>query len=235
MSRSRVVLSPSRFDRTPMSLFRAVKTYLYGADTIVLTEVSGNARVRRLRHIPGWRFCQIEGPDGRDECAILTKRTKWRVDRILALRLSDTPLPTREGQHVWALVVVRTLRWRPKVRVVDMAVHFPAHHDMPIQRKAWEESTQEAASVARFYLDRGFHVRISADVNKDYRSGSTARILRARFAPLTCNWAGRIPKEGTYKNRLIDQVWSNMRCDHSYLMTDDPSSDHRPFKARHLL
>lgn len=235
MSVSRIILSPSRYDRSPESLLRAVKKYILGCDTIALTEVASDKRVRRLRFIPNWRFCSVEGPDGRNECAILSKRSKWKVTRIWVERLSDTELTTRGNQRVWALCVERHLRLRPSKVVIDMAVHFPAHHHNPQQMKAWNESIARAGELARKWIGEGKRVRMSADVNKNWRNGGVRITLGIKLSPMRCNWQNRMPTHGTHGTRVIDHIWSNMVCEHTHVMEDDDSSDHRPSKARHRL
>jgi hypothetical protein len=236
---SRIVLSPSRYDRSPQSLLEAVKSYIkreLHVDTVALTEVGSEERVKPLFGLTSQRVIRVPGKDGRDECAILSRRSKWVVDRVWVEKLSNTGLPTRNGQHVWGLCTERHLRWRPRRKhVIDMVVHFPAHHDIYDQRKAWSESIEQTGMLIRGWLKRGYHVRVSADVNKNWRSADNRAYLNKAFAPLTCNWAGNMPKKGTHENAVIDQIWSDMPCEGTHVMLLNPSSDHRPSKAKHTI
>lgn len=242
-AQARVVLSPSRFDRTPSSLLAAVKSYLPGHNIVLLTEVQNNLRSRALKHLPGIGYVNIE-PGVSSECMILYKR--WRFAKLWqhAYKLEDEPsgklganLPyaagailqhQRTGQTLGILLghLPRSVEGADGFRT-DAAGDF----NVPI----WQEMVGNQARIAtRWHNDPEIdHVIVANDWNTSWRKAWVRREIRKHFpqATWTCQWDdGRLPKEGGthFNDRVIDFMLTDMDVATAQLMKDDPSSEHRP-------
>lgn len=238
--RLRHVHSSSRFDRTPVSLLRAAKWYIQMADLVTFTEVANNARVRALRHLPGWGFAQVEAP-GQDECALLYLKVKWRLVSVETRRLSEGEIARGV---IYALVVVLEHR-RTKQLVVVSVAHLPAHvegnfRDFNPQVPVYKECLTELAHMVTDWRANQHYdgILIVADWNLSWRLEWVRDLIHGVLPGLRCTWgADRLPPKGvgTHGPRPIDYTLTDLLVLKAAVTKDDPSSDHRPYREVLLL
>jgi hypothetical protein len=246
-ARANVVMSASRFDRTPASLLAAVRTYLPGNDIILLTEVANDKRLAVVRFLPGVGVVNTE-PGNRSECAILYKQWKWKPLVQRAYRLTDrqssehgTILPFAAGAIFAHSRTGQTLG--------ILLGHLPAHLEGKggfrtdpqgvANTLAWKESVDAEAAIAKRWRanPQVDHVMVFNDWNVSRRLKWVRDYLDARFPGMTCNWDGHLPVTGGTHDgdRVIDFGYGDVDWVSSALLTDDASSDHRPSRAVALL
>lgn len=235
------VLHAGRFDRSPALARKAALAGLKANDHYATTEVSRDLRAEALDGIPGTVLAHVEGPGGRDECAMLLKRWKWRSVRweIVALNPGALDVTPTSGWHrIYALVVTAThFRTRQVHRWV--LVHMPAHVQAGRRFRpgpdlvVWQRCIRTLARLATEYLAEVDHLTILGDFNVDAKEPWVRDYLAAVMPPaLQLAWRSPWPRGGTHTDRIIDLWLTTLEVEETSLEPDDGSSDHRPARFR---
>lgn len=239
-ARVRHIHSSSRFDRSALSLVRAVAYYILFADLLTFTEVANDRRAQALRAL-GWRRIQMIGKPGVDECAVMFLRLKWRYVTHNVTLLSQQKLAN--GRWLYALTVELEHR-RTKQRLLVSVTHLPAHIQGPGRIEQDAQGRIYTAAVKTWHnflmVSRrpGLSIMAVADWNLDVRLSWVREWLTRMFIGLRSSWGARsrpLPEDGTHGSRLIDDTRSNMTLYRIDLLRDDDSSDHRPYREVLLL
>jgi hypothetical protein len=236
------VLHAGRFDRDPRLARRAAIVALKSNDHYATTEVSRDLRAEALDNIPGTVLAHVEGPGGRDECAMVLKRRKWDSVHFHVVQLNpETKTPTSGWKTVWGLVVTARHRRTRQVHRWLLA-HFPAHIQAGRRLRsgpdleAWKECVRTAAGLVREWLDDPNgpdHVTLLGDFNLDVKVQEHRDYLAVLLPPeLRLAWSSPWPRGGTHTDRIIDLWFTTMIVEEASLEPDDPSSDHRPARLR---
>jgi hypothetical protein len=247
-----IVMSASRFSRTPASLLAAVKTYLPGNDLVFLTEVGNDKRIGVLRtmvkFLPGIGLVNIE-PGAKSENAVLFKKWKWRPRAAAALKVTDQK-SSKLGTILPYDLGTAFEHFRTGQVLALLLGHKPAHLEGPtgfrqdpqgkFNTKAWLESVEtDSEIVARWLADPLIdHVMVWNDWNLSWRLGWVKKEVASHFpADLRCCWEGHMPVTGGTLpgSRITEYGLGDVEWISAELMKDDPSSDHRPMRARALM
>lgn len=230
-----LVLSPGRYDR-PLATLAASVTRLQDIGAVIVhTEQAGRSAAReQLFRRALWSFFHAAGA-GPGECLI-----QWAPH----LALAGQPIaPRLSSLFYWRVGGAQTpLFHAALVPLVDqtsgrvivvIAAHLPTRRTAR-RRAVWRSCMRGLVRQVKAARVRypGCAIAVAADFNVDHR---TDRALVGRYLePLALRdaWAGREPIAGTHGRRLIDAVWTDVPVDRCQLTVDDPSSDHRPMRAR---
>ncbi len=240
------VLHAGRFDRSPLGARKAAVAGLKRGDHYLTTEVSRDLRAEALDGLSGCTLAHVEGPGGRDECAALLKRWKWRnihwyVEQLNPNQLTEENTPSSGWHRVWALVVTAT-HWRTRQTHRWLIAHFPAHVEganglrSGPDSAAWRQCVRTAAGLAREWLKDPAgpdHITLAGDFNVDAKEQWVRDLLAAMMPPeLHLAWRRPWPKGGTHGNRIIELWFTTLTVESTELEPDDDSSDHRPARFR---
>lgn len=238
----RHVHSSSRFDRAPVSLFKAFKRYAKRSDLITWTEIEAETRERVLRTLKGWNLISGDKSYAND-CGISYRATRLRLvesgnESTGAERYSNVKGLLRDPAFVtWGvfedLITGDTL--------VVVVVHLASSIEGDLARK---RNTRRTASFLTGFAGT---MKIARRLRKEYKADGAMVVadfnlnfklawVRALVKSLAPRWQHtwkRLPKGGTHGSRVIDAtlLWGRLRVHGSAgLMRDDQSSDHRPYK-----
>lgn len=231
----RHVHSSSRFDRSPLSLLRAVRVYLTRAAVITLTETTREPRTRVLRSLPGYDLLKVAGIPGAGDPAVLVRRRRLEVIWVKRWVLSEQRYDLGASLVVAVAVLLRD-RHSGRELLVTVA-HLPARLHEDRNLAVWRDALETWGILVHAELDvrPDLRVLLTGDFNLCARSaGNRREINRLLDVPgLASSWGRRVralPEQGTHGQRLIDDTWSNMPLLRVDLLPDDPSSDHRPYR-----
>lgn len=233
--RIRHIHSSSRYDRSVKSLLKAIWWYITWADLITLTEMDDDARGGALGRVPGFLRVQIQREGGRDECAALVRKRKFRVTHIRPVLLSNTGLPSRGGQEVWCLEFILTHK-RTGLTCKVWVIHWPNDAKIAPKGQGHAPSMIHASGrqlISTLYRDSDTdNVLATGDWNWRWEDLGVRIIIRRQFGQgVNTTWEENRPtKDGTFMNNLIDWSVTDMAILKARLMRDDDSSDHQPFR-----
>jgi hypothetical protein len=241
------VHSSGRFDR-PLSAWRGSTAALRGFGTLITGTESASTRTRAevdsvLGGVQDWAYAHLTGHDGEGECyATWDTRARVTTAEPYTLQLSTetwTRSPEYGGKpaaHPHALVVPLAIPNRPHRRnLYVIVVHMPLRNT-PQREHVWllcADTLRQHVHHLR-HVDPGCQVDVVGDWNRDYRAPVERALLDkeiARPLRLTPSWFNHLPAVGgTHNNGLIDGAYTDMPVLDAELLTDDRSSDHRPWR-----
>jgi len=225
----RIIHSSGEYDRSPEAERRAIRSYMPRADIITMTEKQSDKHKRAFRGWDGWDGINI-GRGGEDECAALINTRVYDLRAFSASPMSKHPVPRRNGQINHAL----------NISLIHKATSAPLRISVAHTRSGVESEWNEHQGDAYRADMRGWQ-RMKADVwigdlNLDMHRQWTRKYVNDIFHPARLNWrVGDMPMNGTHGSRLIDGAISKLPIKQTHLLSDDNSSDHRPFKVTYWL
>lgn len=238
--------SSGRFDRSDSSwrssLIRLIALKLRW---ITGTEAAGrdNAQFKRALHHPYFDYAHLTGAAAGECWGIWDARFVELLKRPRAAKLSDKtyvrspeygggrtapvhalviPLKARKGKKQWVLVISH-----------DPLDNTEARAEVWVDVQAGKVRLNEQLELE--FPDA--EIIFIADVNKNLRqpeeSFKVARYIEHPMKKLA-SWRGKMPPSGgTHENAVIDMAFADpgviVECE---LVSDDDSSDHRPFRYR---
>lgn len=232
------ILSSSRFDRTPLSLWFAfiayLRTYVW-TSFLSFTEVSKDSRYKMLTRWAPFQAINVEGR-GKDDCALVLKKKDWEVLRVDAVPLNKEHMPTYyfEALVVTAKHKAKALEGRRPV--VFVVFHFPARVEGAEgirdnqDGRAWLECIRMLNYYIRLWERRVGPVVVCADWNVSWDEPWVQRRLAKELPGVIFSF----PSKGTHGHRPIDgwaiyspkgEIRVHRRAE---VINDDNSSDHRP-------
>lgn len=221
--------SSSRFDRTPESLHKAVKSYASKCSVITLTEVSREHREKALI-LDGWGVSAGD-KSGWDDCAIMYRLDRWKLEYEQSFNMGGT------GRY--ARIVVLRDKTTGK-RSVWASVHYPASVETELSQRRrtadsimWTKcvwSLKNRVNELRRQVDADYSF-ICADWNVNFKRRWVRTLIKSIHPKWANAWRAPYPTAGTHRGRLIDAtLFRFARLVHrARLLPDDPSSDHRPY------
>lgn len=239
--------SSGRFDRPIGAVEKSVDFLESIAKLVFHTEVSS----RTLQQIifafknPGWKYGHVAGA-GADECL-----TEWEVK---TWDLAEHPTAHQITEKTWVradayggkkaayvstLVVVLRHKKTGKV-VVTFITHMPLDNTKA-RAEIWVDCCKGIVALKRKFarMYPGCEFLIAADWNKNWKAPKEREMLVKHLAKplkMTYVWSHveHLPDGGTEGKSIIDGffVSDGIRVLECGLAPDDPSSDHRPMKAK---
>lgn len=230
MSKFVHIHSSSRYDRTKLSLSRAVDSYInHDADLLTFTEVSDNRRAEALIKDGYVRLISSNG--GFDDCGIMYRKSRFT-------------LLYRESYHIgggrYAQIAVLKDIVTNKRFVLGVA-HYPAdvEDSMRFGRRTIRTMTWNTNVVRlrrRVNRLKSRYNCTAALIVADWNLNIKRRWVRARIRAIhpnwTLTWRRPYPAGGTHGDRIIDATIKKGKISivqEARLLPDDESSDHRPY------
>lgn len=233
--------SSGRFDRKVGTVRDSVTRLHKISDLTTHTEMSPNDRDKAFKHQKGWAFTHLENGAGTDECIV-----DWRTDAFslrhrgsYALQLTNRTW-VRSGDYggrpadfVHGLFV--PLMTVDEVELDVIVLHSPLDNTS-LRADIWVEVmdnlTKIVAGKKKRHPKRKFW--IASDFNKNFRQANERAMIQTHLAaPLKMKqaWEGHIPDHGGTHGplSLLDGAVTNIKIEDTFLITDDASSDHRPW------
>lgn len=222
----------------PVALRAALTKQLAdGSDFLSLTEMTSEARAATLADFPAYAVARAKGADGADECALLVKRSRYRIVSVRAVKLSDLPIPRRGGNFDFALVVVveEIRTGRQHTRVV---VHRPSGVEGLFGIRRNDQGACYRAGTAglvRLVDSITGPVVVTGDWNLSLRRRWVRRYLTRHFPRFRRTWRGdRLPDRGTLGRRIIDfSLVRGFTVSAADVVRDFGASDHRAVRETH--
>lgn len=232
--------SSGRFDVEPATLKAAlVKQLADRPDFLSLTEMMSEARAEVLWDFTSpYAFTRVKGPDGQDECVLMTNGDRWRVGTAHALKLSERGIPRRSGSFCFALVVeVESLASGD--RHTRIVIHLPSGVEDDLR----EDRSGPQVDVYRDAI-RGLQelvasidgpVVITGDWNIDLRRPWVRSYLSHHFPRFARTWwSGNFPERGTRGERVIDfSLVRGFTVVGAQVVSSFGASDHRAIHEEH--
>jgi hypothetical protein len=246
MTKVNHIHSSSRFDRSDASLERAVRNYLSQASVVTMTEVNREGRERILRRVAKeLNFTVITGDlSSRDDCAIIFDNDVFELVHGRTYTVQSKTYRTVDGRTVQPFgVATAVLRTKSTGRKTAWTVgHTPPSVegrnglDGSLRAIVWmgyiRNWRKHWNMITKLYSTDGLVVVADWNVNLKRRAFQT--LFRTLFPSLKSAWgSGPFPAGGTHGRRLIDFTLYRGKIRQSgkpFLMKDDDSSDHRPYK-----
>lgn len=225
----RHVHSSSRYDRKPITLWRALRLFMaqfFGlCNLLTFTEMSNNKRAAMLRWL-GWGTAQIEhGPPGADECAAMFSKWVWTHVMSDTIAPSRMGLRSRGGQRVYVLHVV-LMHKRSGELLHVYVVHMPVVRD-PMAWEIWEDNAEWLGRQAAKHNADSQACMATGDFNRRFHlAGHRRQVLRFFPENFRLNWE-KTPLDQSSK---YDGTVTNLEVVSTKEMPLNDSSDHRPFK-----
>lgn len=206
-------------------------------DFLSLTEMMNNDRSAVLDDFAPYAAAQVGGTDGRDECALMVKRTRYKIVSTRAVKLSDLPIPRRGGKLDFALVVL-VEDVETGERHTRIVVHRPSGVDGETgledneQARVYRDGTQ---GLTRLLTTIGDRVVITGDWNLDLRKKWVRGYLALHFPNFVPTWRSRdMPEQGTLGDRVIDfSLVRGFSVTAAQVISAFGASDHRAIRETH--
>jgi len=208
-------------------------------DFLSLTEMMSEARAAVLHQMQGYDVVRVTGGEhGADECALLVKvfGGRFRVVSFRAVRLTELPIPRRNGAFDFALVVeledVHT-----GARHTRIVIHRPSGVDGPhglldnAQGRVYADGTE---GLRRLVAGINGPVVITGDWNLSLR-GWVREYLHLHFPDFAPTWpVGELPHLGTLGVRVIDfSLVRGFDVVEGEVVSSFGASDHRAVRETH--
>lgn len=230
--------SSGRFSVEPAALKAALTKQLAdGPDVLSLTEMGAEDRARVLNDFPEYAVARVKGLDGDDECALLVKRSHYKILSERAVRLSDLPVPRRSrGRNIFdhALVVEleSLITGSTHTRIV---VHRPSGVEGRIgikrggQGACYRDGTE---GLIKLIASIDGRLAVTGDWNLSLRRRWVRRYLERNFPGFTHTWkATNLPDKGTHFGRVIDySLLRGYSVSAAEVIRHFGASDHRAFR-----
>jgi len=231
--------SSGRFDVTPGDLKAALANQLADEpEFLSLTEMMAEDRARVLNDFPEYAVARVKGADGDDECALLVKRSRYKIVSERSVRLSDRPIPRRSGKkhkvfdHALVVQLESLVTGSFHTRIV---VHRPSGVEGSVgiklggQGACYRDGTKGLVELVKTIDGR---LAITGDWNLSLRRGWVDRYFNQHFPGFNRTWdAASLPEKGTHKGRVIDfSLLRGYTVSEAQVIRHFGASDHRAFR-----
>jgi hypothetical protein len=242
------VHSSGRFDRSAHVWVASLRRLRKLGVVITGTEAAGRSAADMARAFGDtWAFAHLTGAAQGESFAAWDTRVLTLVSRPKAYKLSDltwTRAPEYGGKpaaKVHALVVPLQPVKGKRRRIFLVIVHMPLDNTDK-RAEAWVDCCKGLRELTDQLhdMDPDAEVVLVGDWNKDQRDHREAAMMRLHLTGplgLRNSWDGWLSRlsagDGTHGRQIIDAALlvarMLIRC---VLITDDASSDHRPFRYK---
>jgi hypothetical protein len=230
-----VIHNSGKWDAPLKAFMSNVRRLRKETDLITRTEMTTDGKDKALRTEPTeWSVWHPQKHD----CSIEWKRSVWAVEHPGKSRpLSKIRVHTKSGflRPPCTLEYV-VLRNRLSDRVVLFGVTHMDLANTPLRVLSWLQSGRNLNKFVKAIHKEHpkWEVVINMDCNRNQKLAVNRALLRRVIQSgtrLKNLWVGVIPpKGGTHGRSLLDVTLSTLNGE-SFLIDDDNSSDHRPFKS----
>lgn len=224
----------SRFDRTPLSLFNAIRDSIKaGAEILTFTEVANDRRAAQLRAF-GWKVLRDDRGD-LGEVAIAFNPQVWAVEKHRTYVLGPDSGPG--GREVAIVALLRHVA--TKRTLLISTSHMPSAVEgrwgaLTRRVRVYQSSLQNWRRIIRHWYRTEVPdgILITADWNLNLHRAWVRAYFRAAWPGVRIPVAW--PKQGTHAGgRLIDfPLGRRIRTLVFAVLPADPSSDHRRIRIR---
>lgn len=233
--------SSSRYDRSAESLRKAFSEYVKSAALVTFTEVEFEPRERAL-HAPYWK--KVTGDESnRNDSAICWDTRRLELVHDEQFPIKGSVFARAGGKKVDQLyATIAVLEDGLGASFVVSVVHLPssvegdlAHGRKTGRTSAWYSAVRQVRKRTKT-LKRKFKAdacMIVADWNIDFKKPWARAVIKAAFPSWKLTWRQVEVRGGTHGKRIIDGTvikgnYSIIKG--AYLIADDDSSDHRPYR-----
>lgn len=225
-----------RWDRPIGSLSRSIlHTRRAGFSIGTRTEMGTKAQDEVLKSWEDWSVYHPLTRYGYSDASIEWALDEWQLVDKGIRGLSTIRIHTKGG-HLMppSLMPWVQLRHLDHGQLVTVGSFHMALSNTHLRRKQWNE---QAAALKKWFLEVQGDVIYQADLNRNQQLlPMRLKVNRALVKGTAVRnlWADHRPATGTHGKALLDATLTSLHGS-SYLLTDDDSSDHRPYGSTLLL
>lgn len=207
-------------------------------DVHTLTE-NGNERHRAVMRDVAYKYGYevVQGAGGQDDCAILLKDKRFRLDDMWTDLLTDLPQNRATGGPLFNSLTALLKDRQGGIPVLYTVTHLTAgvekvwdNQPLAYRVKVWHAAEKAWGDHTRLLRKQtGAKVVMVSDWNLNLEKLKYRALLKALYPRLTLTWQ-EFPGPGTHGSRVIDATLTNLNIvGPATLLPDDDSSDHRPY------